>query len=81
MKYILVLLTWLAPTLPSEDGSEPTPIVIPLYRQEIPRRTLELCNDTIKRLRRGWITLPDDSFGYSMNCQLNPEYKPKGQRK
>ncbi len=80
MKYILVLLTWLAPTPPPEDGSEPIPIVVPLYRQEIDMRTLEICNGMIKRLTSDWADAPE-WFGFAMNCQLNPEYKPKGQRK
>ncbi len=77
MKYILVLLTWIAPIHePEVEGYEPPD----LKRQEINQKTEKKCESMVDRLKRGWITA-DDEFGYSMNCQLNPEWKPKGQRK
>ena len=78
-KWFMIMLTWLTP-VPPEEGAKPVPIVIPLTRQEIPRHNLSHCESTIDRLKRGWITAPD-SFGYALDCQLNPNYKPKGQRK
>lgn len=80
-KWFMIMLTWLAP-IPPESGADAIPAVIPLYRQEIPRRTLRHCESTVKRLQRGWIELPpDDPFRYALDCQLNPYYKPKGERK
>ncbi len=80
-EWFLILLTWLVP-VPPEPGVEATPIVIPLYRQEIPRKSESHCESTIKRLKRGWIKLPpDDPFKYALDCQLNPNFKPKGERK
>ena len=83
-KWFMIMLTWMAP-LPPEPGVEATPIMIPLKRQEIPRHNLKHCESTIARLKRGWITADDTyeqySFGYALDCQLNPNYKPKGKRK
>ena len=80
-KWFMIMLTWLVP-IPPEPGLDAVPIVIPLRRQEIPRYTEKHCESTVARLRRGWIELPpDDPFRYALDCQLNPNYKPKGQRK
>ncbi len=80
-KWFMIMLTWLAP-VPPEPGLDAVPIVIPLWRQEIPRKTERHCESTVARLKRGWITLPpDDPFKFALDCQLNPNYKPKGERK
>ncbi len=80
-KWFMIMLTWLAP-IPPEPGLDAVPIVISLWRQEIPRKTERHCESTVARLKRGWITLPpDDPFKFALDCQLNPNYKPKGERK
>ncbi len=79
-EWFMIMLTWLAPAIPT-GGVEPVPAQIPLDRQEIPRYTEKHCEGTVRRLTKHWNKLPaDDPFRYTLDCQLNPNYKPKGQR-
>ncbi len=68
MKWIIVLLTWFSPE-------------VDLDRQEIPAGSSKIeCGAMVKRVTKDWVNAPEE-YGFAMNCQLNPEYKPKGQRK
>ena len=68
MKWIIVLLTWFSPN-------------VDLDRQEIPAGSTEsACEAMVVRVSKDWAGAPEE-YGFAMNCQLNPEYKPKGQRK
>lgn len=67
-KWIIVLLSWFSPNVGVE-------------RQEIPAGPTEAkCEAMLGRVTKDWADA-DEGYGAAMNCQLNPEYKPKGQRK
>ena len=68
MKWIIVLLTWFSAE-------------VDLMRQEIPAgKTERHCEAMVERVSKDWDSAPG-GYGFAMNCQLNPDYKPKGQRK
>lgn len=68
MKWIIVVLSWFSPE-------------VDVYRQEIPGGATEAkCEAMIDRVTKDWADTPE-GYGSAINCQLNPEYKPKGQRK
>ncbi len=68
MKWIIVLLSWFSPN-------------VDVDRQEIPAGNTEAkCEAMIARVTKDWAD-PPEGFGGVIGCQLNPEYKPKGQRK
>ena len=67
-KWIIVLLSWFSPN-------------VDVDRQEIPAgKTEAKCEAMMARVTKDWADA-DDGYGSAMNCQLNPEYKPKGKRK
>jgi len=78
VKWFMIMLTWVTPVQHPETGLD-QPVYVELRRQEIPRRNKKHCDNTIARLKKGWITAPD--YGYALDCQLNPNWKPKGDRK
>lgn len=68
MKWIIVVLSWFSPE-------------VDVYRQEIPAGNTEThCEKMLARVTKDWRDSPE-GYGSAINCQLNPEYKPKGQRK
>ena len=68
MKWILVVLSWFSPE-------------VDVYRQEIPAGNTEAkCERMLARVTKDWADAPE-GYGAALNCQLNPYYKPKGQRK
>ena len=79
-RWFMIMLTWFSP-VPPEAGATPVQqSYIELRRQEIPRRDEQHCEGTVARLTKGWINAPD-TFGHALDCQRNPNWKPKGERK
>ena len=80
MKWMIVLITWYAATA-TAPGIEPKP-GIHIKRQEIEvAMTQSKCEEYVTRVyeMKGWMS--DPKYGFAINCQLNPHYHPKGERK
>ncbi len=68
-KFMVVLLSWFTPN-------------VGLDLQEFEGgRTMRSCEASMHNISKDWVRNEPEGFGYTIECQLNPEWHPKGKSK